>query len=251
MFLFFRELHFNLNFVMISNLKSACRSWARRNILTYNTIRYRVEFPRIFDAFQRIGKQQRVFDGGAGGGQMLRQVHEKGYCESGVGLEFDEDLYRILVRNFESIPSLTPRHGSLLEIPYDDESFDCAMTTQVLEHIVEHEIAASELGRIVKRGGHLIVSVPHPPEPFSSPGHVREGYTENDLKALFPEPAFQLLSTGYSMTRPTMERTVWAGKLPLKGIYVPVAWADRETMLTNEERQRQLPYGITCLFKKL
>ena len=49
------------------------------------------------------------------------------------------------------------------------------MTTQVHEHIEDHERSAAELGRVVKTGGHLIVSVPHPPEPFSSSGQVREG----------------------------------------------------------------------------
>jgi SAM-dependent methyltransferase len=235
---------------MISQLKNSMRAWARKNLLTYNTIRYRVEFPRIEEAFRLIGKQKRVVDGGAGGGQMLRKVYEAGLCETGTGLEFDPKLFEILKGNFEKTPALTCVLGSLLEVPFADESVDCVMTTQVLEHIVEHEKAASELGRIVKPGGHLIISVPHPPEPFHTPGHIREGYTEADLVALFPPPTYELISTGYSMTRPSMDRTVRAAKLPFRGFYVPVAWADCETMLSHEQRKNALPYGITCLFRK-
>jgi SAM-dependent methyltransferase len=234
----------------VSDLKNKGRAWARRNLLTYNTIRYRVEFPRLEEAFRSIGKQKLVVDGGAGGGQMLRQIYEAGLCERGIGLEFDPNLFTILKGNFANTPDLDCVAGSLLEIPFADASVDCVMTTQVLEHIVEHEKAASELGRIVKPGGHLIISVPHPPEPFHTPGHIREGYTEADLVALFPASHYDLLSTGYSMTRPTMDRTVRAGKLPLGGFYIPVAWADRETKLSPEERKNQLPYGITCLFRK-
>lgn len=235
----------------IQLLLNAGRSWARENLLTPNTIRYRVEFPRIREAFLKIGKQGSVFDGGAGGGQMLRKVYEHGFCERGIAFEFDPELYAILLRNHADLHNFTSKQGSLLDIPYGNDSFDCAMTTQVLEHIEDHEKAASELGRIVKPGGYLIVSVPHPPEPFHTEGHVREGYTENDLRVLFPSPAYELILTGYSMTRPTMERVLTSSRLPFKGRFMPVAWGDCETMLTNDERKAQLPYGITCLFRKL
>lgn len=202
------------------------------------------------DAFKQIGRQGTVFDGGAGGGQMLRKVFESGFCERGIAYEYDPELYKILLANHRDLNNFTARQGSLLDIPFDDESVDCAMTTQVLEHIEDHETAARELGRIVKKGGHVIVSVPHPPEPFHTPGHLREGYTEEDLIALFPSPKFKLLLTGYSMTRPTMARAMFSSKLPLKGRFMPVSWGDCETMLTNDQRKEQLPYGITCLFRK-
>ncbi len=232
-------------------LKKRLRNLARRHLLTFNTLRYRLEFPRIADAFRMIGRQGIVLDGGAGGGQMLTLVHQEGFCEKGIGLEFDEKLYKILRENHSDIPSLSGILGSLLEIPMEDGSVDCAMTTQVLEHIEDHETAVSELGRIVKQGGHLIISVPHPPEPFHTPGHLREGYTEADLITLLPPENYELLYTGYSMTRPSVDRTMKLMKLPFRGFFVPVAIADRETMLTDEERKVQLPYGITCLFKKL
>jgi SAM-dependent methyltransferase len=235
---------------MILKIKINIRSWARKNLLTFNTIRYRVEFPRILDAFKLIGKQETVFDGGAGGGQMLRKVYEHGYCEHAIAYEFDPALYAILLENHLNLPNFTAKQGSLLDIAYDDESVDCAMTTQVLEHIEDHQTAAKELGRIVKRGGYVIVSVPHPPEPFHTPGHVREGYTEAELKVLFPSPKFELLMTGYSLTRPTIKRAMLANRLPFRGFYIPVAWADRETNLDNYERKNQIPYGITCLFRK-
>lgn len=233
------------------SMKETLRRWARRNLLTYNTIRYRVEFPRLLDAFRLIGKQGTVFDGGAGGGQMLRMVYENGCCTRGIGFEYDPALFEILRNNHRDLPGFEARQGSLLDIPYPDGHVDCAMTTQVLEHIEDHAKAASELARIVKPGGHIIVSGPHPPEPFHTPGHVREGYKEKDLVALFPPPGFELLHTGFSMTRPTMERAMRSAKLPLGGRFMPVAWADRETMLTDTERKEQLPYAITCLFRKL
>lgn len=232
------------------SLKESLRHWCRKNLLTTNTIRYRVEYARIADAFRLIGPQGRVFDGGAGGGQMLRMVFEDGFCKSAAALEYDPELFAILKQNHAGLPDFEAVQGSLLDIPFPDASMDCAMTTQVLEHIDDHEKAAAELGRIVKPGGHLIISVPHPPEPFHTPGHVREGYTEADLVALFPAPEYELLLTGYSLTRPTIDRVMKARKLPFGGRFMPVAWADAETHLTNQQRKAELPYAITCLFQK-
>jgi SAM-dependent methyltransferase len=231
-------------------MKEFLRGLARRHLLTYNTIRYRVEFPRILEAFSMIGKQATVFDGGAGGGQMLRKVYENGFCERAFAYEYDPDLYAILKENHANLPNFEAKLGSLLNIDYPDNCMDCVMTTQVLEHIEDHETAASELGRILKKGGHIIVSVPHPPEPFHTPGHVREGYTREDLQLLFPAESYKLIHTGYSLTRQTVNRTIAASRLPFGGKYIPVAWADRELKLTNEEREKGLPYGITCLFQK-
>lgn len=231
-------------------IKTQLIRWSRRNLFSTNTIRYRVEFPRILDAFRLIGKQGSVLDGGAGSGQMLRLAYENGFCERGTGYEFDPVLFNIMVRNYEDTPALSAVEGSILNIPMEDGIFDCVMTTQVLEHIEDDTAAANELIRIVKPGGHLIISVPHPPEPFHTPGHVREGYTEQDLRRLFPESGFELLYTGYSMTRPTMRRSMKFARLPLAGCFIPVSWADCETDLSNETRKTKLPYGITCLFKK-
>ena len=190
------------------------------------------------------------FDVGAGGGQMLRKVYEDGFCESAAALEYDPALFRSLKENHAGLANCEAVQGSLLDIPYPDASMDCAMTTQVLEHIEDHEKAAAELGRVVKPGGYLIVSVPHPPEPFHTDGHVREGYTEEDLIALFPAPQYDLLSTGYSLTRPTIDKVMKAQRLPFSGKFLPLSWADEESHLTDQERKQMLPYAITCLFRK-
>jgi len=234
----------------MASLTQNLRAIARETLLTSNTLRYRIEFARIKEAFEKIGHCKEVLDGGAGSGEMLRRVFAAGYCDRGVGLEPDPELLAIMEDNYRAVPALTPCSGSLLNIPFPDERFDCVMTTQVLEHIEEHEEAAAELGRVLKRDGYLVVSVPHPPEPFPNPGHVREGYTEEDLRQLFPEADFEFIFARYFFTRPTLDRMVAAQKLPLGGKFVPLAWVDRETHLSDEARQKQIPFGILGLFRK-
>jgi len=50
--------------------------------------------------------------------------------------------------------------GTAYEIPADDESFDSAICTAVLEHLEEPEVALRECHRVLKKGGIAVYSVP-------------------------------------------------------------------------------------------
>lgn len=50
--------------------------------------------------------------------------------------------------------------GSAESLPFPDESFDVALSTQVLEHVPEPERALREAVRVLKKGGRLILTVP-------------------------------------------------------------------------------------------
>ena len=73
--------------------------------------------------------------------------------------------------------------GSLTSLPFERARFDCCLCSEVLEHIDDDRTAVVELARVLKPGGWLLVSVPHPPAPHD-PAHVREGYTLPALRAL-------------------------------------------------------------------
>jgi SAM-dependent methyltransferase len=135
-------------------------------------------------------------------------------------------------------------------VPFEDNVFNLVQCTQVLEHIEDHAKAASELIRVLKPGGHALITVPHPPEPFPNEGHVREGYTEADLEGLFSPLGCRRLRTDFFITQPTLKRMLGAEKLPGRGVYVPVQWIDQEASTTFEERRAQRPFGILMLFQK-
>lgn len=50
--------------------------------------------------------------------------------------------------------------GDITALPFESESFDCVICSEVLEHIPEHEAALQELVRVLKPNGNLVVSVP-------------------------------------------------------------------------------------------
>jgi SAM-dependent methyltransferase len=231
-------------------LKSRLRSVMRQHLYTANTIRYRVEWPRIREALLQVGKVETLFDGGCGSGEFARRVLAEGLCEKVIGLEFDEHNYGVLQGNLGLLPGVQLIRGSLLEIPLPDASVDLVMCTQVIEHIADHERVAGELVRILRPGGHALITVPHPPEPFPNDDHVRKGYTEEELTALFQPLGMKPLHTGYFLTRETTDRMKRAWKLPGRGVFLPVAWVDAETFRSEEERRAREPFGILMLFQK-
>jgi len=50
--------------------------------------------------------------------------------------------------------------GSAESLPFPDESFDVVLSTQVLEHLPDPELALKEAVRVLRKGGRLILTVP-------------------------------------------------------------------------------------------
>ncbi|OBK65682.1 class I SAM-dependent methyltransferase, partial [Mycobacterium sp. 1165178.9] len=50
--------------------------------------------------------------------------------------------------------------GDALKLPYADQTFDCVIASEILEHIPQDDAAIGELIRVLKVGGTLAVSVP-------------------------------------------------------------------------------------------
>lgn len=95
--------------------------------------------------------------------------------------------------------------GDATALPFGDGSFDAVTMFDVLEHIPDHHQAIAEVKRVLRPGGVLLVSTPNehwrfPYYGFMQPfcprdvdvmaewGHVRRGYTLDDLKQLIGLP---------------------------------------------------------------
>jgi len=228
------------------SLRSVLRSFC----CTPNTIRYRVEWPRIAEAWSKVGGVGTLFDGGAGSGEFSRRALQGRLCRAVIALEYDPVTFQLLERNLGRDPRANLLRGSVLEIPLPDRSVDMVMSTQVIEHIAEHGKAAAEFNRILRPGGHAIITTPHPPEPFPNDDHVREGYTEDDLRALFAPFGWEPVWSDFFLTRETTDQLIQASKLPTGGRFLPVAWVDRERGLSRTERAARRPFGILMLFRK-
>jgi len=93
--------------------------------------------------------------------------------------KFDTDIDLKGIDNVELVKMTIPPFKGI-----EDNSFDFVITFQVIEHIQDDEKFVSEIYRVLKKGGKLIVTTPNKKMSLSrNPWHIRE-YTINELDVL-------------------------------------------------------------------
>ncbi len=82
--------------------------------------------------------------------------------------------------------------GTAYEIPVDNETFDAAICTAVLEHLEEPEQALKECNRVLKSGGVAIYSVPFIWHLHEEPRDFYR-FSKYGLRYLFEKTGFEVL----------------------------------------------------------
>ncbi len=115
----------------------------------------------------------RVLDVGCGGGRHIRNTRQVPGVHA-IGLDLGSDEVRETAKTLQELDELPVElggsvagagswmsmRGSVYALPFADESFDCVIISEVLEHLHEDQAALAELTRVLKRGGILAASVP-------------------------------------------------------------------------------------------
>jgi len=121
-----------------------------------------VDFDRL-----GVGPSVKVIDVGCGAGRHAFEAYRRGADV----VAFDRDASELLsVQTMlaamaaegeaPATASATAVLGDALHLPYGDETFDCVIASEILEHIPRDDAAIGELLRVLKVGGTLAVSVP-------------------------------------------------------------------------------------------
>jgi len=91
----------------------------------------------------------RILDAGCGSSLIIQSLNHA------IGMDYSFGKLRFLSRY--GIPLV---RGSAFALPFKDQSFDCVISSQVIEHIPYDEVLFSEMRRVLRPEGVLILGTP-------------------------------------------------------------------------------------------
>lgn len=136
-------------------------------------------------------------------GRRIRAVAEQRLCgrmlEIGCGAKLKALLVSDLVTEHVGLDHVDTLHdkskidlfGTAYEIPADNASFDCILSTAVLEHLEEPGRALKEAYRVLKPGGYALYTAPLFWHLHEAPRDFFR-FTRYGLEYLFEETGFQI-----------------------------------------------------------
>ena len=136
--------------------------------------------------FDLLGPAQLVLDLGCGTGDIGRLKPRDVRCV--VGVDRSELALRFAVRH-EAVCVWDGESGTL---PFRDQVFDAIVAKDVLEHLPRPWMIVSEMHRVLRCGGRVVVSVPRAQAKavWDDYTHLR-GFTRRALRSLFEDQGFE------------------------------------------------------------
>jgi SAM-dependent methyltransferase len=95
----------------------------------------------------------RILDAGCGSGRLLDELTKLGEVS---GLDHNADSVEIARERGH--PDV--HQGVVEALPWEDETFDLITCLDVVEHTADDRVTLRELRRVLKTGGHLLITVP-------------------------------------------------------------------------------------------
>ncbi len=96
----------------------------------------------------------RLLDFGCGDGQFLELI--SGYCDYVSGVDISDLAIDKATNSYPQLDFRLLQEGARL--PYPDNHFDTISAIEILEHLLDIETVLEEFGRVLKRGGHLLIT---------------------------------------------------------------------------------------------
>lgn len=142
---------------MVGGLKERFNGDYEKFFAAYDQFRYSMErhLPACLDALDVSGKH--VLEIGLGQGADSERLIGRGAAWSGVDLT-TESAERVRTRlTVRDLPFEDLRQGSVLDLPFADNTFDMVFSHGVLHHVPEITQAEKEIHRVLKPGGELVI----------------------------------------------------------------------------------------------
>jgi ubiquinone/menaquinone biosynthesis C-methylase UbiE len=129
-----------------------------------------------------LGEEKDILDLGCGEGITLEKILSQFTGRNALGIDPSVEKVRICQEH-----QLPAREGSAYALDLRDQSWDCCLFLEVIEHLLEPQKALREIHRVLRMGGLLLVIFPHDwlfkvarlsflkfKEAFSPSGHIKQ-----------------------------------------------------------------------------
>jgi SAM-dependent methyltransferase len=115
-----------------------------------------------------------------------------------ISQKFSFDIADLPLKQYIHKTEWHPLCGDIMKLPYRDNSFDFLTALDVLEHIKDDEHVISEISRVVKKHGIVIITVPHRMKYYTHQdrliGHYRR-YEFPTIISLFEKNSLKVIRT--------------------------------------------------------
>ncbi|MFJ9247829.1 class I SAM-dependent methyltransferase [Streptomyces sp. NPDC101776] len=105
-----------------------------------------------------------ALDAACGTGRHTAHLHEIGHHVTGV-----DASPAMLARAHERLPDVDFHEADLYRLPFPDDAFDTVVCALALAHVPELAPVLREFARVLRPGGHLVISDAHPLVPYLRP----------------------------------------------------------------------------------
>jgi len=129
--------------------------WKSRDAISFSKRARLIAIMKKLDSYCKPGTKLKILDLGCGDG---RSVAVWSLFGAPFGLELSPAAVHVGNRCF---PEFKIIEGDATNIPFENNSFDLVINQEVIEHIENQELLLQECGRILKTGGHLILTTPN------------------------------------------------------------------------------------------
>lgn len=151
-----------------------------------------------------IKDEKFILDVGCGEGITLQKLLKKFPDRIIHGLDYEWD--NVAVCKTHNLPA---QRGSAYELAFEDQSFDCCLFLEVIEHLLDPEKALREIHRVLRKGGLLLVIFPHDwlfkaarlffmklKEAFTPSGHVKQ-WQPAEMRKTLNDVGFEIQEMTY------------------------------------------------------
>lgn len=157
--------------------------------------RFTLPYNQMICEMVTVRDADRVLDVACGNGRLLKMLSGKAKILAS-GIDISEDMIRVAAQEY---PEMQFHVSSACQTPFEDNLFDLITLCCAFHHFTEPKSFMTEVNRILKPGGKLLIAEPYLPIvlrqienlilPFLKMGDVRT-YSEKELMQFYAHAGF-------------------------------------------------------------